>query len=210
MSTLRSFFKKYGLLGPAITALGGAVAGVAAGVWAAATYLHTAKLDYAKDFNTKQVSALFLAAETAAGLVAEIDEAAWNAQRTVFWKLHWGDLIVFENPEIECAATYLGAKLNITAFGSRNTLGPEVFALSNAVRKFITYKVENDWRIDLPDLVGAKAASVAPLLGVKLTSEARDAYRATFQRIAGKCRTILVPPSQPAPPETPPAGPVLP
>ena len=136
-----------------MTAVGGGIAGVIAGIWAATTYLHTTALEYRKEFNGKQIDALFSAAETAATLISETNELQWRDQRAMFWKLHWGELIVFENPEIECAATYLGAKLNATEFKDRNSLGPEIFALSNAIRKLITFKINNDWRIDLPELV---------------------------------------------------------
>jgi hypothetical protein len=197
MSGILTFIKRFRWLGPAVTALGSAVAAVLVGAWAVTTYLHRAQLDYSKEFNAKQVSTLLLAAETAGNLVATIDFGEWTRQQEIFWRLHWGGLVVFENQEIECAMTYLGAKLNVTEFGERRKLGPEAFALSNAVRKSIEQKIKNGWKIDLPTLVGARAI-VEQLLQVKgADQEGVKAYPALVDKIEEKCRSVLRAPTRP-------------
>jgi hypothetical protein len=108
-------------------------------------------------------------------------------------------LVVFENPEVECAATYLGAKLNVTDFGQRPSLGPEAFALSNAVRKLITNKMNSGWKIDLPTLIGVKATFVQRLLDVKgvPTPEGKSAYPSIVNSIEEKCSAVLRAPTRP-------------
>jgi hypothetical protein len=68
MSSMEVLVKKLRWLGPGLATVGGAIAAVATGAWVVTTYLHNAELDYSKEFNTKQLAALFLTAQTAAGL----------------------------------------------------------------------------------------------------------------------------------------------
>jgi hypothetical protein len=168
-----------------------AIATVATGVWAITTYLHRAELEYTKDFNSRQLNGVFTAADTVASLISEINSTKWENQKAEFWKLHWGGLIVLENQEIECAMTYLGAKLNVTTFERRRTLGPEVYAVSKALRKFLEEKNNNGWRINLANLIGVKG-DAPPLLEVKMDlSEAQREYEEAKKKIDKKCNLIV-------------------
>jgi len=175
--------KNYGWLGTAIVTVGGAI-------WAVTRYLQNAKLEYVKDFNTRQLNTFFKTAETVANLVAEIDQQKWGQHQTTFWHLYYGDLVLFENPGIECAMTYFGAKLNNTEFAKRGELGPYAFAVSQELRKFIETLNQNDWRINLTNLVGAKD-QVRPILGLK--SEPLGDLK---KKIEPMCSEYMKPPAE--------------
>jgi hypothetical protein len=176
VSLLGDFVRDYGWLGTAIVTVAGAI-------WAVTRYLQNAKLEYVKDFNVKQINTFFKTAETVASLVAEVDQQKWTEHQTTFWHLYYGDLVLFENPGIECAMTYFGAKLNNTKFEGRGELGPYAFAVSQELRKFIENLNQNDWRINLTNLVGAKDV-VRPILGLK--SEALDELKIKIKPMCGE------------------------
>jgi hypothetical protein len=183
---LGNITKEYGGLGTAIAA-------IAAGVWAVTTYSENAKREYIKDFNTKQISTFFLTAETVSSMVAEPDQQKWNEWSAKFWNLHYGDLVLFEDPGIECAMTYFGAKLNATQFEGRGTLGPYAFAVSQELRKFIEQLNNNEWKINLLPLSGAKE-DLAPLLGLKGERLVQDFSQATKSRIDAQCKNYMASP----------------
>ena len=183
MTRIGRFVKEFGWLGTAAAAL-------AAGIWAVTTYLQNAKLEYTKDFNTRQMNAIFETTATVSSLVVEISPDEWNKHRAAFWKLHYGDLVLFEGPEIECAMTYFGAKLNATDFNQRYELGPRAFAVSAALRKFVADLNSNGWNIKLANLVGVKT-EVTPILGLKEDPSIQDrkaTYLEVESRIDAKCK----------------------
>jgi hypothetical protein len=188
MSRLGTFVKEFGWLGTAAATL-------AAGVWAVTTYLQNAKLEYTKDFNTRQMKAIFEATATVSSLVVEMSPDEWNKHRAAFWKLHYGELVLFEGPEIECAMTYFGAKLNATDFNKRYELAPRAFAVSAALRKFVADLNSNGWNIKLANLAGVKT-EVTPILGLKEDPSLSDRM-ASFPEVEGKidakCRLLKAP-----------------
>ena len=179
MQRIAGLVKDFGWLGTVAVA-------VITGVWAVTTYLENAKRDYVKDFNTKQIQTFFLTAETVSNLVAEQDQAKWTAYTAQFWALHYGDLVIFENPRVECAMTYFGAKLAETKFERRRELGPYAYAVSHELRDFIKYLNKKEWRINLATLTGA-GTDVTPTLDLKSGQQARS-------EIDKKCRPLMQPP----------------
>jgi hypothetical protein len=184
---LGDFVKEYGWLGTVLAALG-------AGIWGVVTYLENAKLEYLKEYNSKQTATFFAVSETVSSLVAEDDLGKWNQQNKAFWNLHYGDLVLFESPGIECAMTYFGAKLNTINFEKRQELGPYAFAVSAELRKFIKQLNQENWKIDLAELTGLKG-DIAPLLGLK-GERLTGSFNPEIQnKIDEKCRKFIVPPS---------------
>jgi hypothetical protein len=180
------FTKEYGGLGTALAA-------IAAGVWAFTTYSENAKREYIKDFNTKQINTFFQTAETVSSIVAESDSQKWNEWSAKFWNLHYGDLVLFENPGIECAMTYFGFKLNATRFEGRGQLGPYAFAVSQELRRFIEQLNQREWKINLVALSGAKE-DIAPLLGLKGERLVQDFNQTAKSQIDAKCKDYMAPP----------------
>jgi hypothetical protein len=174
MTRIGRFVKEFGWLGTASATL-------VAGFWVVTTYLQNAKLEYTKDFNARQMNAMFETAATVSSLVAEDNKDEWDNHRAAFWKLYYGELVIFEGPEIECAMAYFGAKLRATDFSQRGELGPEAYAVSAALRKFVAELNSNGWNIKLANLLGVKM-EVTPILGVK-----RD-YADVKERIDQTCK----------------------
>ena len=98
--------------------------------------------------------------------------------------------MLFENSGIECAMTYFGAKLNATQFDKRRELGPYAFAVSQELRKFIEQLNENEWRINLTTLTGAKI-DLAPVLGLKGERLVPDFSQALKSKIDAKCKAFM-------------------
>jgi hypothetical protein len=187
VKSLGRFVKDYAWLGTVLVAVGTAV-------WAIVTYLQNAKLEYLKDFNGKQISTLFTVAETVSSLVAEADQQKWNDHIRAFWTLHYGDLVLLENPGIECAMTYFGAKLNSVHFQDRHQLATYAFSVSSELRKFIKELNANEWRINLATLTGAKN-EISPALGLKGEPTTFEFSADIKKRIDGKCHPYVAPPA---------------
>jgi len=184
---LGRFAKDYAWLGTVLVAVGTAV-------WAVVTYLQNAKLEYLKDFNSKQISTLFSVAETVSSLVAEADQQKWDDHTRTFWSLHYGDLVLFENPGIECAMTYFGAKLNSVHFQNRHQLATYAFSVSSELRKFIKELNANEWRINLATLTGAKN-EISPALGLKGEPTTVTFDPEIKKKIDAKCSSYMLPPA---------------
>ena len=134
-----------------------------------------------------------MTAETVSNLVAEPDQTKWNGHGAQFWALHYGDLVVFENPGVECAMTYFGAKLNAITFERRRELGPYAFAVSQELRKFIQHLNETEWKINLTTLAGARP-DLTPVLGLKGERLVADFDHTIKSKIDAKCKAIMPPP----------------
>ena len=187
MKRLGRFVKDYAWLGTVLVA-------VATAVWAVVTYLQNAKLEYLRDFNSKQISTLFSVAETVSSLVAEADQQKWNDHTGTFWSLHYGDLVLFENPGIECAMTYFGAKLNSVHFENRHQLATYAFAVSSELRKFVKDLNANEWRINLVTLTGAKN-EISPALGLKGERTTLTFDPEIKKKIDAKCSSYMAAPA---------------
>jgi len=109
--------------------------------------------------------------------------------QVAFWALHYGDMVLFENSEVECAMTYFGAKLKAVGFQGRQDLGPQAYAVSAALRKLVGDLNNNGWKINLSTLVEAKT-EVSPLLGLKgdPTLQEPANYSALEKKIDAKCK----------------------
>lgn len=186
MHTVATFGKEYRWVGTALATL-------VAGVWAVTKYVETTKFEYLKDFHTRQMTIIIDAAKTVANLVADNNQTDWSKQQEAFWKLYYGELIIFEDQKIECAMSYFGVKLiEINGnFENKNELEPYAVAVSTALHDFVTELNNSGWNIKLGDLVGAKA-SVAPLAGVKANAPADPAkVQAAKTAINDKCHTYI-------------------
>lgn len=193
MSGFRNFANAIGNFVKEFGWLGTVAAAVATAIWAVVIYLQNAKMEYIKDYDSKQTSTFFAVAETVSSLVAEDDPQKWNQQNQVFWSLHYGDLVLFEGPGIECAMTYFGAKLNATSFEKRQSLAPYAFAVSAELRKFIKQLNENGWKIDLAELTGLKA-EIGPMLGLKGQRLSNNFNPDVQNKIDQKCHGYVAPP----------------
>jgi hypothetical protein len=168
MVRLGNLVKEYGWLGTVL-------AGVGAALWAIYTNMENARLEYIKDFHTKQIDTVFMAAETVSSLVSEPEQQKWNDDEKAFWNLHFGQLVLFENHGIECAMANFGFKLSTTTFANRHELGPSAYFVSGELRQFVTALNNNGWKIDPSNLTDVKA-DLAEMLSWK---DGRLAFKAT-------------------------------
>lgn len=125
------------------------------GAWIVVTYLHTASLQYEKEFNDNQVRIAFATANDIAGLISAPDESEWEKSKSGFWNHFWGDLVLFESEEVAKAMVDLGKALGPSvSYSTRGELTKCILEVSKALRTYLAKKQKSGWKIDLGALAG--------------------------------------------------------
>ena len=127
---------------------------VVGGIWVAATYFNEQRLAYSRTFSEKQLDVTYKVTDVITSLVTEATEEQWEKDKTLFWKLYLGDLVLFESDDTAASMAEFGNALEQTEFADRFRLRPYAMHVSKSLRNFIADRNRNDWRITFDTLKG--------------------------------------------------------